>query len=171
MTDITHDFLVAKAAYWLENSRKCYIVISEKGIADEIPDSIGFGPRGWSILVECKVSKSDFYADKKKPSRQGKPGLGQERWYLTPPGLLNTDSLPEGWGLLEYRTTKGKRTYLKRIKDADTHNNKILSDRLVKEHRLLLNEVLRIKWRCLARHEDINPESWKYDEKIGSYEG
>src|SRR5262249_9121706 len=67
---------------------------------------------GWkrachSVLVECKISRADFLADRDKPFRQ-KPGLGLgcERFYLTPPGLLNEKDLPPGWGLLEVRKRK-----------------------------------------------------------------
>jgi len=34
----------------------------------EIPDVIGFGS-GFSIVIECKVSRADFLQDKKKPHR------------------------------------------------------------------------------------------------------
>ena len=56
------------------------------------------------MLVECKVSRGDFLADREKPCRK-KPekGVGSERFYLTPPALLKIGELPAGWGLLEYR--------------------------------------------------------------------
>ena len=55
-------------------------------------------------MVECKITRDDFLADREKPFRQ-KParGVGSERFYLTPPVLINLDELPSGWGLLEYR--------------------------------------------------------------------
>jgi hypothetical protein len=56
------------------------------------------------VLVECKVTRTDFLADRAKPFRQ-KPekGVGSERFCLTPPGLIKTEELPAGWGLLECR--------------------------------------------------------------------
>jgi hypothetical protein len=33
-------------------------------------------------------------------------GLGSERFYLTPAGLLRVEELPTGWGLLECRNRK-----------------------------------------------------------------
>jgi len=56
------------------------------------------------VLVECKVTRADFLADREKPFRQ-KPekGVGSERFYLTPPALAKIEELPAGWGLLEYR--------------------------------------------------------------------
>ena len=70
----------------------------------EHPDSIGWNMYGWSILVECKVSRADFLADvlkRKKWAENGYCGMGHERYYLTPQGLLSPSDIPEGWGLLE----------------------------------------------------------------------
>src|SRR5208337_2931128 len=60
-----------------------------------------------SVLVECKVSRADFLADREKPFRQ-KPelGVGCERFYLAPAGLIRLEELPAGWGLLELRNGK-----------------------------------------------------------------
>ena len=55
-----------------------------------------------SILIECKVSRADFIADKSKNFRQQENyGMGDYRYYATPPGLILSGELPEGWGLLE----------------------------------------------------------------------
>lgn len=57
-----------------------------------------------SILIECKATRADFHGDKKKPFRQpGKwdIGLGQDRYYMAPPGVLAVDLIPEGWGFME----------------------------------------------------------------------
>jgi len=67
------------------------------------PDAIGWHV-GWSILVEAKVSRRDFRADRKKLIHN--PAFaercpGQERWYLTPEGLVTSDEVPGAWGLLE----------------------------------------------------------------------
>jgi hypothetical protein len=69
-----------------------------------MPDAIGWKQANHSVLVECKVTRADFLADRDKPFRQ-KPekGVGSERFYLTAPGLLRTSELPAGWGLLELR--------------------------------------------------------------------
>jgi hypothetical protein len=52
--------------------------------------------------VECKVSRADFLPDRHKPFRQ-KPeiGVGCERYYLAPKGLIRIEEIPAGWGLLE----------------------------------------------------------------------
>lgn len=98
---MTHDDLVQRAVRWLRNTRKCPVVLAEYTSAlPVIPDAIGFW-RAHSILVECKVSRADFRADRHKPSHRGGWGPGRERWYMTPPGLVRPDEVPEGWGLLE----------------------------------------------------------------------
>jgi hypothetical protein len=73
-------------------------------ISGEMPDAIGWKRANHSVLVECKVTRADFLADRGKPFR-AKPeqGVGSERFYLTPPGLVKVEELPVGWGLLELR--------------------------------------------------------------------
>ncbi len=72
-----------------------------------MPDAIGWKRASHSVLVECKVSRADFIADRCKPFRQKNHlGLGCERFYLTSPGLLDSSELPDGWGLLELRNRK-----------------------------------------------------------------
>ena len=69
-----------------------------------MPDAIGWKQACHSVLVECKVTRGDFLADREKPCRK-KPekGVGSERFYLTPAALIKIEELPTGWGLLEYR--------------------------------------------------------------------
>jgi hypothetical protein len=72
-----------------------------------MPDAIGWKRACHSVLVECKISRSDFLADRDKPFRQKSDlGLGCERYYLTLPSLLQSKDLPPGWGLLEVRRRK-----------------------------------------------------------------
>jgi hypothetical protein len=101
---MTHAQLVAKAIAWLRRYR-CGVVLSEQAcVSGEMPDAIGWKGACHSVLVECKVTRGDFQADREKPCRQ-KPekGVGSERFYLTPGGLLRREELPPGWGLLELR--------------------------------------------------------------------
>lgn len=101
---MTHALLVQLAARWLETTRGCSLVLTEFTCAAfETPDAIGWRiSEGWSVLVECKTSRSDFLRDLKKPSRSNpEMRIGQERWYLAIPGLLRLSDIPEGWGLLE----------------------------------------------------------------------
>lgn len=99
---MSHDELVGRAARWLKTRFGCGVVATElRCQSSEEPDAIGFRYGGtWSVLVEVKVSRSDFLADRKK-QRHHVRGMGQERWYLTPPGLVRPEELPDGWGLAE----------------------------------------------------------------------
>ena len=65
------------------------------------PDAIGWRSGRHSMLVECKVSRGDFRADRKKWNHCEDTGPGQERRYLTPPGLVRVEEVPERWGLIE----------------------------------------------------------------------
>jgi hypothetical protein len=100
---MTHALLVRKAVEWLRRYR-CGVVLSEQAcISGEMPDAIGWKRACHSVLVECKISRTDFLADRIKPFRQQpKLGVGSERFYLAPRGLIRLDELPQGWGLLEY---------------------------------------------------------------------
>jgi hypothetical protein len=104
---MTHAQLVAQAVAWLRRYR-CGVVLSEQACASgEMPDAIGWKKASHSVLVECKVSRADFLADRSKAFRQ-KPeiGVGCERFYLSPAGLIRANELPAGWGLLECRDRK-----------------------------------------------------------------
>lgn len=76
----------------------------------ETPDAIGWHSR-CSVVVECKISRNDFLADKKKPFRvEPKKGMGTFRFYLVPKGLLKVaDVSGTEWGILEYDCTKKRR--------------------------------------------------------------
>jgi hypothetical protein len=101
---MTHGQLVERAVLWLRWYH-CGVVLSEQAcVSGEMPDAIGWKQACQSVLVECKVTRADFMADRAKPFRL-KPdkGVGSERFYLTPPGLVRVEELPPGWGLLELR--------------------------------------------------------------------
>jgi hypothetical protein len=101
---MTHAQLVEKAVHWLRRYR-CGVVLSEQAcVSGEMPDAIGWKRACHSVLVECKVTRSDFVADRAKPFRfKPEQGVGCERFYLVPAGLLRREELPQGWGLLEYQ--------------------------------------------------------------------
>jgi hypothetical protein len=104
---MTHAQLVEKSVRWLRSYR-CGLVLSEQAcVSGEMPDAIGWKRACHSVLVECKVTRSDFLADRAKPFR-AKPGkgVGCERFYLAPSGLIRCEELPAGWGLLELRSGK-----------------------------------------------------------------
>ncbi len=100
---MTHGQLVKVAEQWLRRYR-CGIVLSEQQCASgEMPDAIGWKGKCRSVVVECKVSRADFLADRAKPWRlTPEIALGCERFYLSPRGIVRPEDLPKGWGLLEY---------------------------------------------------------------------
>lgn len=115
--EMTHSNLCDIAVKWLKkpNSKGgagCHIAVSEMagGWSGEIPDAIGFRAAGWddgSTVVEVKVSRSDFLADRNKPHRNGERlGMGKWRFYLCPEGLISPEEVPEKWGLV-YVTKRG----------------------------------------------------------------
>lgn len=101
---MTHEKLVARAVAWLRGYG-CGVVLSEQSCANgETPDAIGWKRACHSVVVECKITRADFLADREKPFRR-KPqvGMGCERFYLVPAGLVKREELPAGWGLLELK--------------------------------------------------------------------
>lgn len=98
----THEQLVDVAREWLRSKHP--VVLTELTVTGgECADAIGFKFRGQTTLVECKASRSDFLADKKKWfRREPERGMGLHRYFLAPAGLLKADELPAGWGLLEW---------------------------------------------------------------------
>ena len=104
---MTHAQLVQKAVTWLRAYR-CGVILSEQAcLSGEMPDAIGWKRACHSVLVECKITRADFLADRDKPFRQQPElGLGCERFYLTPAAMLRPEELPPGWGLLECHNRK-----------------------------------------------------------------
>ncbi|NDV19085.1 hypothetical protein GO013_06580 [Pseudodesulfovibrio sp. JC047] len=99
---MTHAQVVKKAKDWLRLAKKCNPVFAERGgqVINEFPDAIGFTAHE-TIVVECKVSKSDLLADKKKPFRS-EGGLGDQRYYMLPASLYDEceDHDWGGWGVV-----------------------------------------------------------------------
>lgn len=108
--DLTHANLCGVAVRWLKRpngagGHGCHVAVSEcrAEMNGEVPDAIGFRA-GWqdgSVVVEVKVSRADFLADKGKPHRREGAGMGTWRYYMAPAGLLKIEDLPPRWGLLE----------------------------------------------------------------------
>jgi len=75
--------------------------------ANEICDALGFTGQiamtpAASIVVEAKISRADFLADRNKSFRQRpETGIGEFRYFITPSGLVRPEELPAKWGLIE----------------------------------------------------------------------
>jgi len=109
---IDHSSLVKIAEKWLLKAKGCSFALTELcalGANGETPDAIGWRS-GYSILVECKSSRSDFHSDKKKRFRMiPELGMGTYRFFMCPTGVINPEDLPDGWGLV-WVDEKGKAT-------------------------------------------------------------
>lgn len=101
-----HTTLVAMGVRWL--GRKCSVVLYEFATtADENPDVIGWASGAGSVLIECKLSHSDFLRDAKKAVRKNPhAGMGHRRYYMCPTDVIQVKELPPRWGLLW--VTKGQ---------------------------------------------------------------
>lgn len=103
---------------------------------EEVPDVWGWIPfknhktmpyGSYTFQIECKASRSDFLADKKKMTRK-KPeqGAGQIRWFYCPPDIVSPDEIPENWGLV---TPHGRiHKYLKKPKVFEQDRRGMLRD-------------------------------------------
>lgn len=149
----THDELVNRAVRYLKNTRRCGVVFHEFVTgASEIPDAIGWRSGGThSILIECKASRSDWLADKKKHGRKvtqrGWAGLGYQRYYLVPPDLVTPEEMPPYWGLLVWYPSDKVWT-AKESKHKEPH--------LYEEIRMLYSAVRRAQLRgidCMFKGE------------------
>jgi len=101
---MTHAELVIRGARWFKNNQNSNlrfpIILPEyKCYADSIPDVIGLN-HYHSAVIECKISRSDYFADQHKKHRQWLVQLGNFRFYLCPNGLLKPTEINNGWGLL-----------------------------------------------------------------------
>jgi hypothetical protein len=95
-----HSTLVAMGVRWL--SRQCSVVLYEFATpAEENPDVIGWVSGAGSVLIECKLSRTDFLRDAGKIVRKNpRAGMGQRRYYLSPADVIQVKDLPAKWGLL-----------------------------------------------------------------------
>lgn len=157
---LTHSELVQRGCSWLRSERRRSIVLAEfrTTATNEKPDCIGWNSDGWSIVIECKVSRGDFLRDKRKDVRTRDlhmhDGMGQERWYLSPPGIILLKDLPADWGLL-YATPKGivvERHAVKNILHVERQRHE-LTLLLAFMRRLLGIAKLQKKWK--PRDEDM----------------
>jgi hypothetical protein len=116
---ITHDDLIKVGAKWLKNQHSsgsdynspthfrhsgCGVILTEfVSFEQSIPDVIGFNNH-CSIVIECKISHTDYLADLKKPHRfhLNPKQCGNYRYYLTLPQIISPDEVENGWGLLYY---------------------------------------------------------------------
>lgn len=106
VSKLTHGQLVTLGARWLRYEKNCSIVIEEPATAGFVkPDVMGFQIYS-SMMIEVKVSKNDFLADKKKKGYNQK--LADYNYYLVPADLIKPEEVRENWGLIYARSGKWK---------------------------------------------------------------
>jgi hypothetical protein len=163
-TRVRHGDLVAEAVDWLRHSYNCGIILSEQYCATgEVPDAIGWKGLCHSVVIECKVSRNDFLADAGKSFRlRPQEGLGCERFYLAPAGLIAPSELPKNWGLLEVARRK-----VTLVVKPGKHNQRSQVG-LMKEMNLLLASLRRVEVR-------IEPQTitdfLKWKNRLAEYNG
>jgi hypothetical protein len=159
-----HAQLIERAVEWLRRSYQCGIILSEQYCATgEVPDVIAWRGVCKSVLVECKVSRADFLADASKPFRvKPNEGLGSQRFYLAPPGVIPRTDLPKHWGLLELRGREVRMVAKPARVDLRTQVG------LMKEMNLLLASLRRVEVR-------IEPQTitdfLKWKNRLAEYNG
>jgi len=161
---MTHQQLVRLAEQWLRGRYRCGIVLSEQSCdGGETPDVIAWKGSCRSVVVECKISRADFFADREKSFRKNPElGMGCERLYLMPQGLIAKHELPPQWGLLE---CKGRQVHLTVKPSRQTQRSE---QGLMREMNLLLASLRRVEIR-------IEPQSitdfLKWKNRLAEYNG
>jgi len=162
---VTHSALVDLAVRWLRTSYRCGIILSEQSCCTgETPDVIGWKRACRSVLVECKVSRADFLADRNKPWRtNGAGALGCERFYMAPADLIAPEELPPGWGLLQVRGRK-----VEVAVPCSKRKSLRSAEGLMNEMNLLLASLRRVEIR-------IEPQTitdfLKWENRLARYNG
>ncbi len=103
----THHELCLLAAEWLFKKgskgswHRCqYVAVEVNTVSSIICDVLGWGGTN-GVQIECKVSRSDFLADRRKPHRQNPSiDMGAYRYYCCPQGIIKPKDIPAHWGLL-----------------------------------------------------------------------
>lgn len=147
-----HYELCRIAAKWLRQPGRIdppscpFAAVELVTINQETPDVYGWN--GWStVLIEVKMSRSDFFADAKKWFRiHPEEGLGEQRFYCCPRGLIKPDEIPEKWGLLYFENGK-----IVLVKNAERQEADYRAER-----KLIFS---------IFRRENIKPQLFDYKQK------
>ena len=152
---LTHTELVHRAYRWLLGAGKCVVAVTERGAQDvqigtEIADAIGWHWDGRSTVIEVKTTHADFLADRSKPHRNGDSGLGDQRYFMCPRGVIERAELPEGWGLL-YATAGRVNVMANPLVRPDNARRERLEKRMCIDllHRVYVRgfgDVVRLPW-------------------------
>lgn len=142
---ISHSELIQKAGKWLKHHKdgnciipNCSFILAELVAlthTGETPDILGFSTNQ-SVMIEVKVSRSDFLNDKKKMFRGFDDyGMGQHKYYCCPESMIKPEEIPDNWGLLYWT---GKRIKIEKYGKWQEAN-------LISERTMLLSVIRRLK--------------------------
>lgn len=165
---MTHKEVVNLAYKWILKSGSCGVAFRELYSAacnGEYPDVIGFQSSGYSVLIEVKVSRSDFLGDKKKRFRiNPELGMGSERYYCCPQGLIKQEELPTGWGLIYIINGKAKLVYkpmIEVVKPYGSYKTKYRHEKNIRaEHGLMYSALRRLHLK--GHIESIYDKEYNY---------
>ena len=148
-----HRQLVEIAYKWVLKNTSCGVAFKELyTLANgEYPDVIGFGSGGHSVLVEVKVSRADFLKDQKKMFRKNpEMGMGRQRFYLCPTGLIKQEELPAGWGLVYVNDALKARCVYSPYKGNIGEHHNGFTQNIRAEHGLMYSVLRRLEIRNLV---------------------
>jgi hypothetical protein len=169
----SHSDLIPIACRWVLKNASCGVAFKELNTYccnGEYPDVIGFGGWGHSVLIEVKVSRSDFLSDKKKKFRKEQEmGMGKQRFYCCPVGLIKVADLPEGWGLI-YVDMSGRAKCVhnpyRRYIDGENRSNPGhpgFKQNMFAEHGLMYSALRRLHIK--GHIESIYDKQYNYNHK------
>lgn len=159
-SELTHEDLRKMAVKWLTVTGRCAVVLSELVAYThtcEVPDAIGWY-NGTSMLIECKVSRSDFFRNAEKIAhRNGMEMMGNRRYFLTPKGLVTEVDMARfpGYGLLEVTESGSVKVAIQPVFKAGATRDEIA---------MLVSALRRIKTREFITLNTCDCHKGKGDE-------
>jgi hypothetical protein len=156
-----HETLIKIAVGWLLNKKKYPIVASEMVTSNrEVPDVIGFSDS--SIVIEAKISVSDFRADQKKFFRGVGMGMGVFRYYIVPVEIQDKvlPIMPDKWGLLVV-TSRRKVVVQKKseVHDADKNAEIWFLQSVIRRIAMSAKALKGINVRCYTVQSSTPPKA------------
>lgn len=147
---MNHADLVKAAKKWLVG-RQCAVIATEFATSgSETPDAVGWKNNGECLVIECKSSRQDFFANKYKQHEVLGQAIGDYRYFLTPSKLVTPEELPEGWGLV-YCIEPPRGPYCRVKVEAPKREPDALVERLEKKM------LIRMAWRSLESVRLLKP--------------
>lgn len=158
----THAQLCNIGEKYLRTTMNCKVTAKElTSTNSEIPDVIGF-KESYSYLLEAKTSRTDFFADKKKPFRlHPERGMGDFRYFICEKDLIKIEDLPPKWGLI-YISDKGKARLIYGNKNNQYKGRFWFKKNIEAEHRLMFSMLRRVVFNGYIKNGE-----WNYN-KISS---